>query len=55
MNGWDLVLSFFLGIVTSVIGSSVYLALSRRTGNRYLHLLFNFGSDEVILVFTHGG
>lgn len=55
MNAWNLFLSFLLGICASAIGTYVYLTISKRTGNRYLRQLFNFGSDEVIFVFTHGG
>lgn len=55
MNGLNLVLSFLLGVLASAIGTYFYLVISKRTGNRYLRQLFNFGSDAVIFVFTHGG
>jgi hypothetical protein len=55
MNTWNLVFSFLLGIITSAIGTYFYLVISKRAGNHHLRQLFNFGSDDVIFIFTHGG
>lgn len=51
----NLLISFLLGIVSSLVATAIYIRAGRRKRNRPLNNLLNFGGDEIIFVFTHGG
>ncbi|HEY0379837.1 MAG TPA: hypothetical protein VGC87_23170 [Pyrinomonadaceae bacterium] len=55
MDVLNLLTGFLLGVPASIVGTYFYLRITNRAGNRHLRQLFNFGSDDVIFVFTHGG
>jgi hypothetical protein len=55
MDILNLLIGFILGIPASIAGTYFYLVLSKKKGNKHLREIFNFGSDAIIFVFTHGG